>query len=907
MNYYINIIDTTDDTLTLIVERAAAQSIVLNYEGKDAKDDLAIMGSSLSFTLEVPHDNNVDGAFLHLFTGDETKYRVELRKESDDTLIWIGFLLPDSYSEPYTQGNFFVDFVATDGLGRLKGKYLPDSFYTDEKTVVEFICKCLELTGLELDLYLAPAVQNTSQPLYHTIYLDGLHFAPKEKKQDAYKILKTILDDTLSCCFQVSNQWQITGWNLRNLATYTTQHYNFDTTYVGQETVTRLVKNITGVTLQTPVVTMVPPYNQITVTHTREPQKFPDTIAQEANDGWAILTGVSGSIYATHWNGNNGTYGYAEAPDYYVTPITTGVDTGVNYINLKEKIYLDAGTKIKITMETTHIFVDPDLQKYDVIFDGNIIFSNNSGDITDEEIFTGSGTSNKVAFEYITQTEGLLDVWLYVGGFTYLTKLQIDINGFEDEYIVTDTISEEYTIDKDIDVTFADDKSGFSKCFQLAKLRSATVSYNSVDADVLYGFTQDGNYYSVVSLESANLINDNINTTYYDAVLLEDLEVVYNYNNGEEMVVKTATAITTGNFVVRVYKIDDYTTSRTNWEKWTDAVYTVESVRYCKAVSNVMRRLFILPHQKVDMTVEAIIKPDDIVQWDYLLAASNYVVTNCSWNLDIGESTITIARSIYQNDDDISPGDNIPPIVDAGEDIYIAEGVNEASLDATAFDPDGFIAAYFWEKLSGTGGSIVSPVTEDTVVNGLTGNEYEYQITVTDDDGATASDSVKIFRVLDYTVSLVELSCTTPEPDTAQLVNKECTYQVQVSPALPAGFTLRLEGTYEIGNTNNSEQYLFSRSQMTITKGDGVSTATLSDEIAYENETHDTPFTINYIEGNDIRFVGYIKVEDEDPPLSPAVPEANAYYIIDLNTATFTVGFGNVLGLPDSETETIDL
>lgn len=912
MNYYINIIDTTDATLTTIVENAAASSIILNYEGKDAKDDLAVVGSTLSFTMEVPHDNNVDGAFLHLFTGDETKYKVELRKESDNTLLWSGFLLPDSYSEPYTQGNFFVDFVATDGLGRLKGKLLPDAFYTDEKKVSEILCKCLELTGLQLDLYLAPAIYNTSTPLYHNIYIDGLHFVSNNKKQDAYKILKTLLEDTLSCCFQTTNAWHITGLNLRNLEQYKTQQYNYDATYVGEVTKTRLIKNITNITLQTPTVTMVAPYNTITVTHDRVAQTFPDTIAKESNEGWAILTGVNGQMHATDWNGNNGCYAIAIGPDYEVGTFPNGTLSfdATKFIDLKKKIYLAASTKIRISL--THQY---STTYYDVIFAGVIIFSNRVGDITDEETFTGSSGSYKVAFEYITQTEGLLDIKIYqqlgtaphdIYSIATIKELKIEILGFTNEQLIEDTISEDYTIDKDIELTFADDKSGFSKSFQLAKLREASVTYNSIDVNILYAFTQNSNNYSVVSLEGANLIKDNINTTYYGPTLLEDLEVVYNYNDGEEMVIKTTTPYTSGNFTVRAYKINDYTTSRVNWEKWTDAVYEVEQIRYAQVITNVIRRLFVLPHQKVDVTVEAWIKPDDIVQWSYLTLA-NYVVTNCTHNLDNGESTITIARAIYQNDDVINPGDNIPPIVDAGEDIYINEGVTTANLDATAFDPDGFIASYLWAKLSGTNGIIATPLSEDTALSGLTGDEYEYQITVTDNDGATASDAVKIFRVKDYTISLVELSCGTVEPNTSILIDKQCTYQVQVSPALPAGMTLQLEGTYEVGSTNNDEQYLFSQAKMTITKGDGVSTTTLEETIAYENEIHTEPFTINYIEGNDVRFIGYLKVENEDPPLAASPAIANAYYEIDLTTATFIVGFGNVLGLPDNENESIDL
>jgi hypothetical protein len=53
---------------------------------------------------------------------------LKLLKNFDDDSIWQGYILPDLYSEPYKQVNFFVNFTATDGLARLKGKYLTDDF-----------------------------------------------------------------------------------------------------------------------------------------------------------------------------------------------------------------------------------------------------------------------------------------------------------------------------------------------------------------------------------------------------------------------------------------------------------------------------------------------------------------------------------------------------------------------------------------------------------------------------------------------------------------------------------------------------------------------------------------------------------------------------------------------------------
>jgi len=905
MNYYVDIIDTTAATHTTIIENAAASSIVINHEGKDAKDELVIMGSSLPFTMEVPSSNNIDGAFLHLFTGDETKYRVELKKETDDSIVWQGFLLPDSYSEPYTQGNFFVDFEATDGLGRLKGKYLPDTFYEDEHTVTDFVCKCLELTGLQLDVYIAPAIHHSIDKFWHTKYIDGLHFVDKNKKQTAYKILETICGDWLSTCFQVSNQWRVEGWNIRNQVQFTAQKYDYDGTYDSEVQITRTLKNIKNLTLQTPVVTMIPPYKQITVTHDRTPQQFPETIAQEANDGWAEITGVLGNTYATDWNGNNGCYAYAQAPDYEVVlfPNGTGSFDVTKFVNLREKIYLPAGEKVKISITTAN--ADTNFL-YDIKFNDDIIFSNRTGDITTAEIWQGTTGNYKIAFEYVATTEGLIDILLYqtLGVSTIspawkLKSVSIDVIGFEDIQVITDTINDEYTLTSDVDLTFADDATGFSKAFLLAKLRADAVTFNEIAVPIKYGYTQSGKHYSVVDLNGANLIEENSDQVFVNTTQVTVVEVIYNLNKGEEMVIVTSTPYTSGNFLVRVYKVADYTDSRATWQQWTDSVYPAENIRYAQAAANIIRRMHLVPHQKVDVTIMGAVKPDDFIVWQYLLQA-NYMVTNCSWDLDNGETTLTIIKTVYQNT--VIPQDNIPPFVNAGPDIIITELATTANLDASAYDLDGFIASYLWQRILGTGGVIASPVSEDTALSDLTDDEYEFKITVTDNEGATSSDTVKIFREKEYTFSLVEISCIEPVANNLPtFINKQCTYQLQVTPALPEDFVMLIEGEYRIENENNDEANIDTVSTVEITKNAAI----IHSDLGEESEITIVPFSINYINSHDLRWVFYMKCEDNGSIESPL--QADASFTLTVNSISFVAGSGTIAGLPLLESESISL
>lgn len=91
------------------------------------------------------------------------------------------------------------------------------------------------------------------------------------------------------------------------------------------------------------------------------------------------------------------------------------------------------------------------------------------------------------------------------------------------------------------------------------------------------------------------------------------------------------------------------------------------------------------------------------------------------------------------------PPPNEPPVANAGEDQTISLPTTTATLTGTGIDPDGTIAGYAWVKISGpTGGSITSPTSASTGITGLQQGTYAYQLTVTDNSGATGSDFVQI-------------------------------------------------------------------------------------------------------------------------------------------------------------------
>ncbi len=109
----------------------------------------------------------------------------------------------------------------------------------------------------------------------------------------------------------------------------------------------------------------------------------------------------------------------------------------------------------------------------------------------------------------------------------------------------------------------------------------------------------------------------------------------------------------------------------------------------------------------------------------------NVVVTN-----SIGTATLTNGYNY------VAGGGTVPPVAHAGNDITAPvshENHGHVTLDAsTSFDPDGFIATYLWTE----GGTTLATAVKQTVE--LTQGVHDITLTVTDNDGFTATDNVRV-------------------------------------------------------------------------------------------------------------------------------------------------------------------
>ncbi|AGO49137.1 structural protein [Cellulophaga phage phi39:1] len=828
MNYTVDIIDTENDDHVISYEYAAKSSIVLSWNGGDSKDDQFIVGSTLAFTLEVHVSKMQDGKFRHLFTGNENKYNVIMYKTDDPgVIVWSGFLLPDSYSEPYTNGTIYPGFEATDGLGRLKGRILPDDFYTKENSVVSYIANILKLTGLELPINIAPAIENKLVKRYDLIYLSGLDFVNDEGAKDkAYDILKDILESMLCVCYQCDNEWYIDGLNQRHLKQVVYYNYDFDGNYLDYTKKNRLLKNFDGE--DNVNISVIAPYKDVTVSHEKIEPTLPSEISEEKNEGWAVGDGVEAAIFPTYWFGNGLFLPISNGPNYKVQLLTNAVANELNftqYISLLKKIPVNQFDKFVMkAVFTSDVSAAQSATNWTFninciqVLVNNVVIHQITGSFEEKEI--------EINLDIYVKDHGLLDIRIiqpiFKGNFQdgtraefiTLDSLELTPVGFNEVEVFNEIISEGYTTFKEVELKIADDSTGFSQAFRLGKLDEKNEAiFNAIEIPVLDSFSQFGKFYSVVSLYGANLIKDNIDDVFHSSLVevgndgrLYDLDVIYNYRNGEQMVVETPTPITSGYFEVRRYKIKDVAADRSSWVEWSDSLYPIENDGYLEAVAKVYKRLFITPHERVDFTQIGAVKFNDLLNFNYI-GSSNYFIVNCSWDVDRNSTNITMIKAVYQNEViDDGGGDgggggavNLPPLVNAGPDkeadISNPLGFPGVNILATAYDPDGFIASVKWEVVSG---QVIFNSTDTLGIYVLLVSvEAVLMVTVTDSEGLTASDTVKIYKVIDYQLILNQYQYY--NVDGLQLVGEARKSDTLLfSPALGADDSITVKGTYRL-------------------------------------------------------------------------------------------------------------
>lgn len=88
---------------------------------------------------------------------------------------------------------------------------------------------------------------------------------------------------------------------------------------------------------------------------------------------------------------------------------------------------------------------------------------------------------------------------------------------------------------------------------------------------------------------------------------------------------------------------------------------------------------------------------------------------------------------------------NKKPIAQAGKDIMIAVPATSATLNGQlSYDEDGTITGYSWKQVSGPAASTIGGNSMITTATNLQPGEYQFELTVTDNNGGTGKDTMVV-------------------------------------------------------------------------------------------------------------------------------------------------------------------
>lgn len=115
---------------------------------------------------------------------------------------------------------------------------------------------------------------------------------------------------------------------------------------------------------------------------------------------------------------------------------------------------------------------------------------------------------------------------------------------------------------------------------------------------------------------------------------------------------------------------------------------------------------------------------------------------------------------------------NVVPVSKAGADIKIQLPKNNVELNGMdSYDPDGSISGYFWESISGPSTvTIASSSSMKTTVTGFAEGDYKFRLTVTDNEGKSASDVVlvsvspEVVKLIPIAKAGADIQVRMPEP-----------------------------------------------------------------------------------------------------------------------------------------------
>lgn len=516
-----------DEFVQDFAERGTVKII---YDGDDSKYE-SLLASRCEFSLEVGHlFTDTDLFYEYLFSGSETRFKVVVR-DQDENVLWEGFLLPDEYSEPYTTGTFYVRFSATDGLARLKGIYLPDSFYQARQSVSKVLADCLKNTGLSYELWILPSFKNSGAEFrWDELFVDAAAYNSNSQKSDCYEILQDLIVEMGCTLWQQQQRWYIVGINQRGVDGVSFQRYDQDGVFI-EETTFGIFKTPAIQWDATPQVSILPAFKTVTV-NTGIEESSSVFVEEHFRQSWIKNAQPQNPPRVKKWTGVNGVspalypisglteQEYAGSDIEITSLIGFAQVAGVSdankfnyYLNLIDPIFIKSDVYLDFALTFKWRFENPnyggfnfdayanDNMWYDVLVDSTVIMSNRSA-------FSAASTflwkiTNKITeadyLEYTFQVE--VKKW-YVASGGYL-----DFRFYNGETVVSGADNGGFILLDNISLTYRDAfENTFVKQRSIVSTKTETIDAFHGDS-VLDGVINAFVYQPFISSGSFSEIN----------------------------------------------------------------------------------------------------------------------------------------------------------------------------------------------------------------------------------------------------------------------------------------------------------------------------------------------------------------------------------------------------------------
>lgn len=153
--------------------------------------------------------------FLSLFLATNKTYFVRIQRGT--TIIWVGWINPEFYTEPFDEPPYPTSITATDGLAELKNIQLPTISYTTFKhSLISYISTILQQTGFELGIKVGLNLSATTTAdgtvtsrILEKLFIDYRAFRDGEDYWTCMEILEEILSTLNARVYQCDNYWII--------------------------------------------------------------------------------------------------------------------------------------------------------------------------------------------------------------------------------------------------------------------------------------------------------------------------------------------------------------------------------------------------------------------------------------------------------------------------------------------------------------------------------------------------------------------------------------------------------------------------------------------------------------------------------------------------------------------------